>query len=188
MSQNITDVCNSALQKVGARAIMNIEDNSREARVCKLAYDGRRRAELRKHNWRFSIRRAILAPDVATPAFDLNYQYTLPSDCVRVILPTDVYLDWVIEGRKILTNEGPVLNLRYIKDEQDPTVWDTTFYDLMGVSMALEIVEVLTNSSAKKSILDQEYKDLLAEARRNNAFEVLPVDPVEDSFWVVHRT
>ena len=104
MSQSAIDCCNSALQKVGAASITSFLDNSREARACNLAYDSSRRAELRKHYWNFATKRAVLAPDATAPAFDFSYQFTMPTDCLRVQLPNDPNLDWKIEGRKILTN------------------------------------------------------------------------------------
>lgn len=185
MAQSIVDCCNSALQKVGAVSILSLSDNTREARQCSIAFDSNRRSELRKHRWNFAVKRAVLAPDADAPAFDYTYQFTLPSDCLKILLPHDYACDWVVEGRKILSNDSAVLNLRYIADITDATQWDPTFYDVLAISLAIDICEPLTNSSAKKNTLEMDYKEVLAEARRNNAFEVLPPEGADDSFWIV---
>ena len=185
MAQSSIDICNSALQKLGATSITSFTDNSREARQCNIAYDSNRRSELRKHRWNFAIKRVVLAPDATAPAFDYDYAFTLPGDCLRVLLPNDATLDWVVEGRKILSNLSDTLNLRYIADITDTTQFDPAFYDTLCISLAIDLCEALTNSSGKKQLLDAEYKDAVAHARKNNAFEQLPAEAPDDKWWLV---
>ena len=205
MAQSQTDICNSALQRVGAARIMDISDNSREARACAIAYDSNRRSELSKYRWKFAITRAVLAPDATGPVFEYKYAYSLPADCLRILLPTDPYLDWSVEGRKILTNTlqspylgagasgsvapgSPALYLRYIADITDATMFDAAFYDMLGIALAIDLCETLTQSNQKKADLENEYKDALAAARRTNSFETIPTDPPDDSFWLIRYT
>lgn len=200
MAQTQTDICNSALQRVGASTIMSITDNSREARACAVAYDSNRRSELRKRAWKFAIKRAVLAPDATAPAFEFAYSFTIPTDCVRVILPkNDPCLDWFIEGRKILTNliqspylgagsqpasTAPALYLRYVADITDCSQWDPNFYDLVCIALAMDLCEPLTQSNQKKQLLNAEYKDTRDAAAKANSFEMLPEDPVDDDWWL----
>jgi hypothetical protein len=185
MAQSDTGLCNDALQRIGAASILNmLTDNSKEARQCKLAYDKVRRSELRKHRWNFAIKRAILAPDVIVPLFDFLYAFTLPSDCLRILLPSENYLDWKLEGRKILTNSGAVLNLRYLVDVTDPNQFDAAFYDMFSISLGLSICEAITGSTGKMATLERDYREARAEAKRNNAFEQGPQEPVDDTWWV----
>lgn len=186
MAQSVVDCCNSALQKVGSRGILSLTEDGREARACRKAFDSNRRAELRTHAWKFSIKRVVLAPDSAAPAFDYLYQFTLPADCVRVLFPQDPTLDWVVEGRAILTSMGGgVLNLRYISDVEDATLWDPAFYDMVAISLALDLVETLTTSTGKKQLLEKDYEDALNAAKKVNAFETLPAAPSDSSFVTV---
>lgn len=186
MAQTAIDCCNSALQRVGASTIVSLSDNSREARVCAVAYDSNRRDEIRKHNWNFSITRAVLAPDSTAPAFDFTYQFTLPSDCLRVLRPATAYLDWQIEGRKILTNDGDTLYLRYIRDVEDVTQWDASFYNVVSAALALDICEPLTQSNTKIQLLQSAYNDAIKAAKRVDAFESGPEDSADDE-WVLAR-
>jgi hypothetical protein len=200
MAQSQTDLCNSALQRVGAATIMDISDNSREARACAVAYDATRKAELRKRKWRFALKRATLAPDTTDPIFEYAYAFTLPADCLRVVLPADnPELDWSLEGRKILTNTmqspflgaspqptvtGAALFLRYISDIEDATLWDAAFYDMLSIALAVKICEPLTQSNTKKSGLLAEYREVLLAAAKAQAFETLPADPPADGWWL----
>ena len=200
MSQSQTDLCNSALQRVGAATIMDITDNSREARACAVAYDANRKSELRKRKWRFALKRATLAPDTDAPGFEYAYAFTLPADCLRVLLPADnPELDWSLEGRKILTNTlqspflgagvqptvtGAALFLRYVADIEDATLWDPNFYEMAGISLAIKICEPLTQSNQKKAGLTTEYKEALMTAAKSQAFETLPADPPADELWI----
>lgn len=185
MPQTQIDCCNSALQRVGATTITSLTDNSPEARACVVAYDSNRRSELRKYNWNFAVTRVILTPDTVAPLFDYEYAFTLPTDCLRVLRPNDVDLDWKIEGRKILSNDGATLNLRYVADVTNEALFDSTFYDVVSAALAVDLCERLTQSNTKKQLLMAEYKDLVNMARRVNAIETGPQVAPDDAWWTV---
>lgn len=184
MAQTAVDCCNSALQRVGASPIMSLSDNTPESRACSIAYDSNRRDELRRHPYAFARKRVVLAPDSTAPVFDYLYQFSLPVDCLRIIRPPDFALDWQIEGRKILTNDGDTLYLKYIADIEDTAQWDATFYNLVAAGMAVDLCERLTQSNTKKQQLLAEYELATRAARRVNAFESGPQENAPDSWWV----
>lgn len=185
-AQSETDICNGALQLLGIPQINAITDNTPQARACSVAYDCTRRDLLRQHKWNFAITRVVLAPSATAPAFYFSYAFPLPSDCLRVLLPDwDDNLDWVMEGRQILTNEGATLNLRYVADIVDCTQWDSAFYSIMQLAMAQAMCEQLTNSTSKRQLLDRELDAAISEAKRNNAFENISIDAPDDTWWLV---
>lgn len=186
MSQSVVDICNSALQRVGASSILSITDNSPEARACNIAYDSNRRDELRKFRWNFAITRVVLAPDSTAPAFDYTYAFTLPSDCVRVIRSNTYDLDWQIEGRKVLTNDSNTLKLKYIRDVTDVNYFDPSFYNVICAALAVDLVERLTQSNTKKQLLVKDYNDAIGDAKRANAFESGPEEAPDDD-WLNAR-
>ena len=208
---SVVGICNRALQKVGANRILNLTDNSREARSCNNAYDPVRLALLRKYRWNFAKTRAILAPDDTTPAFDYLYQFSMPADCLRILLPNDNTLDWVIEGRKILTNggtdstaiegsnltyvagsrssstaSGATLYLRYIADITDPNVFDPMFAETFALKMAVEMCDELTQSNSKKQLLMSEFREYLSDCMLADSLENIPANPPTDT-WVTAR-
>lgn len=197
-AQSQTTIANRALQMVGAALIMNLTDDSREARACNSCYDSCRRAELQAHKWRFAIKRATLAPSADAPLFGFAYAFPLPTDCLDIILTNDACLDWQVEGRAILTNNGlspysadlsgtgPELALRYTADITDPGIFNALFCEALSASMAMEIVEALTQSNQKAQLIQQKYKYALDRAAAANAIEVLPQEAPEDSWIAAH--
>lgn len=204
---SVVDICNRALQKVGARAISALTDQTASARACLTAYSAIRRAELRKQDWNFSIKRASLAADVPAPDWGRANSFTLPVDFIRL---ADDYperagdsaglvgisisyssnfsgvKDWVIEGGKVITNDAAPLQIRYVADIEDPTLWDSLFTELVSTSLALEICESLTQSRSKKADLAIQYENLSNETKKADSMEVVPNDPPPDS-WVTVR-
>jgi len=187
MAQSVTGICNRALQLVGsAQQILNLTDNTREARACTRAYDPSRRAELRAHPWNFSIKRAQLAANTAAPPFGPVYEFPLPTDCLRVIVPMYAACDWNVEGRNIVATSATPLNIRYIADIEDPTLFDAQFCEVLAYRIALAIVEDMTQSNTKRQNLRSEYSAALAEARKVDATESIP-ERAADSEWVTSR-
>lgn len=196
LSQSVTSLCNGALQKLSQDPIADITDTSRNGKACKAAYDICRRAELRANLWRFSLKRIILSPLVAAPAFDFTYQFPLPADCLRPLKPdveglpgvNDPLCDWEIEGKNILTNNnGDTLDLRYVADIEDATLFDPNFFEAFMAKLAKRMCYKLTNSNSREQQCDQDYKEALTEARRINAMITIPRDGQEGS-WLLSRT
>ena len=179
-----TSICNRALQILGANRITSLADlNSKSARECSVAYEPLRDALLRSHPWNFAITRAQLAEDALPPAFDFDHQYTLPADALRVLPNSDSTNDWVIEGRKILTNWPAPLNVRYIKLVTDPNIMDPLFRETLSAQIAAETCEALTGSTNKQAVISQRISQTLATAFRTGGMEQRPQDGVESS-WV----
>lgn len=194
------DVCNLAMQKLGAKRIAVLTEDSRNARSCNNCYTFVRDAALRAHPWSFAMTRTILAPSTTAPAFDYKYAFPLPSDCLKVIKPRDNDLDWVVERvagvRSILTNASkgsavlpstgvisPNLALRYISRVTDPNQFDALFIQALAALIAWETCEEITQSNSKKDAMLQNYKYWVGEASKANAFDSVPKDPPEDT-WI----
>lgn len=185
---SITSVCNRGLQLLGAARILSITDDNRNGRACNACYEDIRRSEIRKHRWRFAIRRQVLAPlNETDPHSEFSYIFQIPSDCVRILKPeNDPYCDWQLEGRKIYTNDGATMKLRYIADITDVNQWDENFREMVSAKMAEVMCEEITQSNSKLANVIRAYKDARMEAKKNNAFETIPATP-EDDAWVNSR-
>ena len=188
------EICNRALQLLGATRIVALTDDSVSARACNNAYDAVRRAELRAHPWGFAIKRAQLPADGTAPAFGPARAFPLPSDFLR-LMPQDAEdnlndKDWAIEkhnGSKcILTDDSAPLNIRYIYDCDDPNEMDALFREAFAYSLALAMCEELTQSNTKKAELREDRKAVIREARRTNGIERVPMEAAEDT-WLTAR-
>ncbi len=184
------EICNRALQKLGAKRIISLDDDSVNARACNVAYEPVKLAELRAHTWNFSVQRFSLAADSPAPTFGPTYSYTLPSDFLRLLPPDTLQnldtLDWNIEGKKIFTTDSAPLQGRYVGNVDDPNVMDALFREALASKMAAELAEELTQSNSKKDSAKDDYKLAISEARRTNAIEK-PAQPVADDSWVAVR-
>lgn len=185
MATSDVDICNRALQKLGAGRITSLNEDSPNAHECNVAYEAVRDAELRDHVWSFARKRAQLAADTATPDFGYSYQYELPVDCLRV-LPGRSVTDWQIEGTHILTDDGAPLEVVYVKKVTDPNEMDSLFREVLAARLAWELAEVITQSNTKKAEVAAEYREAIAKAKRTNAIERVSDEPPDDE-WVTAR-
>ena len=87
MATSAVDICNSALNMIGASNIISLDEDSKAGRICKQRYTNVRDAVFRSHVWNCLVNRVQLTADVSAPTFEFQYQYTLPTDpyCLRVI-------------------------------------------------------------------------------------------------------
>lgn len=188
---NAVGICNRALQKVGAKRIVSLDDASVSARACTACYEPVRDALLRSHFWAFAITTAELAADGTAPTWGKANSFTLPSDCLRVFEPYPEYnsmdIDYSVQGRKIYTNLDAPLNIRYIKKVVDPAQHDALFNEALACALAVELCEELTQSNTKKASLKEDFIFAIREARRANAFERRPQQPPTDSFITARR-
>jgi len=200
-----TEWANRALSKIGEQRIINLDDSTTRGALLNSMFDVVLEDELRSRKWSFSIKRAQLAADVATPAFGYAVQYQLPTDCLRLLsilnfdvgpdlsdyrtFPTQLY---VIEGRKLLYGRpggSPPSNpmpIRYIAKTPDTTLWDPTFGNAFACRLAAEIAEQITQSSEKRRLALDEYQMAVRRAVRSNAIE-LPPDYSSDDSWYFAR-
>lgn len=179
-------ICNEALQEIGAGRIVSLAQDSVEARACNAIYSETRDQLLREYAWSFAIKRAQLAASATDPAFGPSNAYPLPSDCLRVLLPEDADLDWVIEGREILTDWGAPLEIRYIRRVTDPNTMDVLFRRALAGELGMKLAEPLTQSTSKWEKAKDIRDEAIAKAKRTNAIEKLPVEPREDT-WITAR-
>lgn len=179
-------ICNRALQKLGAKRITSLSQDSVNARACNVAYEACRNRLLRSHFWSFSITRAELAADSTEPEWGRANSFQLPSDFIKLApkYPEDNFLsnDWVIEGRKILTDDDDPIQIRYVYEVTDPNEMDPLFRELLATDIAFEICEEVTQSNSKKEGLRQDKKETIAEARKANAIEAISAQPPEDDY------
>lgn len=185
------EICNKGLQLLGAKRITDLAENSRNAKACNFVYESLKRECLRLHVWMFSIKRADLAADSPAPSWGRANSFTLPSDFIRLAkpYPEDDYnsRDWLIEGKKILTDESAPLYIRYVYDVTDPNEMDSLFIKYFSAEIANTLCEEITQSNTKQAKAIAERDDALAKAKKINAIEQPPQQAVEDP-WVTVRS
>jgi len=178
MAASVVQICNRALQRIGAARIVAIDENSPNARNCNVAYEPVRDRLLRMHPWVFAIKRFNLAADAVDPVYGGKKLYTVPEDFIRLasVDPEDdhVLRDWQLEGRKILTMDDAPLFGRYVSKVTDPNLMDPLFREALSCLLAFELCEVISQSGPKKESAREDFKEIIAEAKKANAIERRP--------------
>jgi len=174
---SVVDICNSALNLLGASTITALTDDSKNARLCNQRYEPIRNRIFRSHAWNCLTKRVQLAQDSAAPVVEYTYQYTLPSDCLRVLKihtgTTDSIessIDYVVEGRKLKTNEGTIY-LVYIGLDTDPNNYDTYLQEAISAGLAADIAYAITNNATLANNYLTTADERLREARFVDATE-----------------
>ena len=180
------DIANFALNNLGASNITSLDENSKAARVVNQRYESVRDAVFRAHPWNCLINRASLAQETTTLAFGYAFQYALPTDpfCLRVLefsngslsYPQDNITNntggpvFVIEGRKLLTDEGTA-QIKYIGRVTDTQLYDASLTEALAARLAAEICYAITGSTSMVQIQTSLYEAKVNEARFNDATE-----------------
>jgi len=192
-------IANLALTKIGDLRITSLSDNTKPAREVNAVYSMLRDKLQRTYNWRFCVKRAVLAAESTAPVFDYSSQYPVPSDCLRILQINAYYpapdlsdlissggQEYVLEGGKILTRNSGSMNLRYLARISDPTKFDTSFDEAFASSIAYNVAEALTQSDSKKNAALRDYRMALMDAIRANAIEN-PPESIADTTWLTVR-
>lgn len=188
---SVVEICNSALNSLGASNITALTENAKNARLCNQRYEPIRDAVFRTHYWNCLIKRVQLAADTTTPAYEYDYQYTLPADCLRVMQiggfhdGSSSMLDngqtFKIEGRKVITDESTVY-LTYLAKITDPQQYDTLLVETIAARLAAELAYAITQSNTLAQQLEDVYQKKLKEARFVDATEGTPYDVDASTF------
>jgi hypothetical protein len=196
------DICNAALQNLGANKITSIDENSKGAIECKLRFNSARRTLLQMGVWNFAIKRASLNRDVTAPAFNYAYSYTLPADFLYMVmtqleetyqgtsakvysnlyvhdLPGITNIDkYRIEADKLVTNDGEC-GIIYVADIEDTQKFSATFTELLTRYLTAMIAYRMTGSKSERDtqyqIFQQELDTALSIDSQQGVFDRLEV-------------
>ena len=161
---SVVEICNNALNQLGASTILSLTEDSKNARLCNARYLNVRDAVFRHHPWNCLLTRIQIAADTATPAWGFTSQFTLPADCLRLIRLFDYESDHVVEGRKILSNSS-TMKILYISRVTDPNEYDESLREVLSSALAADIAYAVTSSNPVAQQMYQLYQEKLKDAR-----------------------
>ena len=163
-------ICNSALAKLGADRIVSLNENSKQAQLCKEQYDKVRDELLRGHLWNFATVRVELTPLPTAPAWGYENAFQLPVDCVRLVAIEEPDDTWSKEGTTVLY-DGDTLNVTYISNAVTVSKFDATFAEALATRLAYDISYSIVQSVTLKQELDRQFNMKIREARSFDAQE-----------------
>ena len=180
---SVVNMCNSALNLLGASTISALTDDTKNARLCNQRYEPVRNRVFRSHAWNCLHKRVQLAQNSTAPVVEYDHAYALPSDCLRVLKihngTTDsiaTALDYKLEGRNIVTDIDTVF-LIYIALDTDPNNYDTYLRESISHQLAADICYAITNNAT----LANNYMGRADERLREARF----IDATENSLGVI---
>ena len=168
---SVVNMCNSALNLLGASTIAALTDDTKNARLCNQRYEPVRNRVFRSHAWNCLHKRVQLAQNSTAPVVEYSYAYALPSDCLRVLKihngTTDSIasaLDYKLEGRNIVSDEGTIY-LIYIALDTDPNNYDTYLRESISHQLAADLCYAITNNATLANNYMTRADERLREAR-----------------------
>lgn len=163
-------ITNNALGKLGQDAITSLSDDTERAKLANRLYADTRDAVLRAFAWNFALKRASLTSTGITPAFEYTYEFTLPSDCLRVIKTNNLFGKWKIENNKLISDQSSVKVL-YVSRETDTTKYDSLFIETFASRLASEMAIPITGDLKMSQDMWSLYKNKIGEAKLIDAIE-----------------
>jgi len=158
-----TEIINLALGILSANLISSPDDDSDEAKLSRLHYDTARDSILELQEWQFAIKRFIPAKDADQPLFGWEFQYTVPTDILRVLscdrigdIPANMIdptvltefdqIDWILEDDKILANVD-VVHARGVRRVTETGKYSANFVYALSTRLAVLMALPLTQSN-----------------------------------------
>ena len=173
---SIVDICNGALNQLGASTIITLTEDSKNARLCNARFTQIRDSVFRSHPWNSLQKRVELAADSDTPAWGFTSQFTIPADCLRVLTILDFDSDYKIEGRKILTDNSS-MKILYVSRVTDPNEYDELLRETLSAALAADIAYAVTSSNPVAKNMYDLFQQKLKEARFVDSTEGQNMNP-----------
>ena len=150
------EVFNAALDLVREPPIQTLEDSAARppARWIERNFRTVIDATTAANPWNHARARALLNEDLTAPAFEWDYRYQLPGECLRVLPLTEngertgSLVPFEIENGFLLTDQSGPLRVRYIRHHLDYSQWPPLFVQLVAVNFAYGLVRRFDAKSA----------------------------------------
>ena len=172
---SVVDICNGALNQLGATTILSLTEDSKNARLCNSRYTQIRDALFRTHPWNCLQKRIALAADTTAPAWGFSYAYTLPADCLRLLRILDYDSNYKVEGRKILSNTSS-MKILYVGRITDPNEYDELLRETLSASLGADIAFGVTSNNQTATNMYNLFQDKLRDARFVDSTEGQNID------------
>ena len=187
------DICNGALNQLGATTILSLTEDSKNARLCNSRFTQVRDAVFRSHPWNCLQKRVQLASSTNTPAWGYKFQFDLPGDCLRLLRILDFDSNYQVEGRSILSN-NETMKILYISRITDANQYDELLRETLSAALAADIAYAITSNNTTSQNMIANYQDKLRDARfvdategQNNAPDLGMTDAIDASTFINAR-
>lgn len=188
------DIANWGLMLLGEKRVSSLSDDNANAENITAGWEMLRDSAIRRSAFHCHIQRTSVAADATAPAWGYDAAYTMAGDVVRVLSVGEVYpypdmadfrgtdlAPWRIEGRKILTNYGTPLSVKWLVNSVAIGAWDISFAKMLAADIAEYLQPRMGEAIAQRV---REWRmQAWAEALMTNAVED-PSEALADDTWL----
>ena len=177
--------------RLGVERITSFSEDTKQSRICKEHYPVARDHLLAMMPWPFATVRDQVTPSTATLPFGDGTVYDIPIDCVRVYKVFDTAFNdirYKIEGDKLICNETDQINLVYISNSVNESLYGPIFKEALSLRLAADMAYTFTKSTSSRQALLQEAELVMNRAFSKASQEVFNDDIGFDYFNNTRRT
>lgn len=205
-------ICNQALGWLGGDLIISLDDESKEAKLCKANFDGLRDAVLEDREWTFAVARIEMAELIDVPLYGFDKAFQIPEDVLRVLQVSragevddgvlvegsfqsatrggtgqgrESRIDWLREGETIVANNAARIFCRVLKRITDTTKFSPAFDQCLAARMAMDLAIPLTNSRLLQRDMAQIYGEKITLAAGTDGMQGRSYKVRSDSLTIV---
>ncbi|XPV77045.1 MAG: hypothetical protein ACNI27_03755 [Desulfovibrio sp.] len=180
MATSKVKICNRALAMIGEAArIINLDESSETARLCRLMYEDLLHAVLEEHPWGFAhCRKDLGGPVLPAPAFGFRFAYQVPNDCIKVL---EIYdskgtqikeeMSWEREGDRLVIDVPNRIFIKYTRKVEDAGLYPPLFVEALVARLSAELSEPLAKQNSLTDRLWGIYNRKIARAKSSSARE-----------------
>ncbi|GJM01964.1 MAG: hypothetical protein DHS20C08_04650 [Rhodomicrobium sp.] len=183
-------LCNRFLTRIGANEISSLDQESKEARVCKANFEYLRDDVNSAHAWGFALKLGTLAQSASSPEWGATYQYAIPTDLLGFITSKGeiqgLEEPYRIVGDYIVTNAATV-QIEYVSRVENLNKWTPQAREALISRMQAELASGLTGSSGGVKAYWDMYIEKLSIAGAYNGAESTPREFIVDT-WLSSRS
>ena len=190
MAISRTEMVNKALTLVGANPIVNLDDDTQNARIVNRVYEISLKSILSETCWNFATKRALLAESADTLAWTdtgENYIYVRPNLVIRIFGTNSPSATWREEGDYIVSDTAG-LGVRYVYYHNEPSKYPPSFAEAFVDKLASDAAFMILNSNTvAEGFLEKYEKVSLAKALAENAQIGNATYQIDDA-WILAKT
>ena len=186
MAVSKTEIVNKALTLVGANPIVNLTDDTQNARVVNRVYEISLKSILSETCWNFATKRALLAQSADTLAwYDTGevYVYVRPNNVIRIFGTNSPGATWREELNYIISDTSG-LGVRYVYYNDVASSYPASFTEAFIDKLASDIAFMILNSKTVAEGFLEKYDQVsLTKAMAENSQIGTPMYQ-DDSAWI----
>ena len=181
-----TELVNKALTLVGAKPVVNLDDDTQNARIVNRVYESSLKSILCETRWNFATKRALLSLVETEPAwYDTGeiYVYSRPNLCIKIFDTNSPTATWREEGEYIISDTAG-LGVRYVWFVNTPSVYPPFFTEAFVDKLCSDIAfMILNDSNTARSFLEKFNSVSLPKATADNA-QIGSPQMMRDDAWL----